>query len=335
MFHANSWGTAFALPLVGGRLILPGPHLDGASILSLIRTYNVTHSGGVPTVWQSVKEHVESLGSPPQLPSFKILVIGGSACPQHLIEFYQSKFSVDVRHMWGMTELSPNGSYGTLKGTLAHLPQKDQAALKLRQGRPHIFCEYRLVNDRGDPVPHDGMSLGNLQVRGPTAIRRYYNKGVDCIDPGGQWFDTGDIATIDQHGYMLIKDRSKDVIKSGGEWISSIEIENIVSGFPGVSEAAIIGVKHKKWVERPLLLVVVSQINPVQASKVTKEAILEYLKGKIATWWIPDDVVFVPELPHTATGKIQKVALRRQFDIEYDSSDNTDSASKSDVRSKL
>jgi fatty-acyl-CoA synthase len=230
-----------------------------------------------------------------------------------LIDFYQNVVKAEVRHMWGMTELSPNGCFGTIKGSIAdRLSREEQDKLKLTQGRPHIFCEYRLVDDTNSVVPHDGKSPGNLQVRGPTAVKRYFKMQEDCVHPGN-WFDTGDIATIDGNGYMLIRDRSKDVIKSGGEWISSIEIENLVAGHPGVSEAAVVAISHAKWGERPLLVVVRSRAGRAGVHSVTKEDLLRHLDGTIASWWMPDDVVFVDEMPHTATGKIQKLQLRQQF----------------------
>ena len=211
-----------------------------------------------------------------------------------------------------MTELSPVGSFGTLKGSMAEtLSGEEKDRLKLTQGWPHIFCDYRIVDDKNDTVPHDGKTPGNLQVRGPTALKRYYKMQEDCVHPGN-WFDTGDIATIDGNGYMLIRDRSKDVIKSGGEWISSIEIENLVAGHPGVSEAAVVAISHAKWGERPLLVVVRSRPSRGRGP-VTKQDLLRHLEGTIASWWMPDDVVFVDEMPHTATGKIQKLRLRQQF----------------------
>eukprot|EP00890_Picochlorum_soloecismus_P001449 jgi/Picsp_1/2304/NSC_05768-R1_acyl- synthetase len=310
MFHANSWGTAFALPLVGGRLVLPGPWMTGPDICMLVDRYRVTHSGGVPTVWQTVKDHIETENK--LLESLQILVISGSSCPLHLIHFYKNAIKADVRHVWGMTELSPVGSFGTIKGSIEDtLSREEKDKLRLTQGRPHIFCEYRLVDDTNNTVPHDGKSPGNLQVRGPTAVKRYFKMQEDCVHPGN-WFDTGDIASIDSNGYMLIRDRSKDVIKSGGEWISSIEIENLVAGHPGVSEVAVVAISHAKWGERPLLVVVRSR-STTAGGPVTKQDLLRHLEGTIAPWWMPDDVVFVDAMPHTATGKIQKLQLRQQF----------------------
>ena len=256
-------------------------------------------------MWHSVKDYIESTQSATKLDSLRILTISGAACPQHLIDFFQNVVRAEVRHSWGMTEISPKGTVGTMKGSI---PLEEHSKIQLTQGRPHIFCQPRLVDDSGRTLPQDGTTPGRLQVRGPIVIKRYYNTTEDCVQPGG-WFDTGDIATIDRHGYIVLRDRSKDLIKSGGEWISSIEIENIVSGHAHVSEAAVIAIPHAKWGERPLLLVVKRK----DAHPVTKEELLQYLEGKIASWWMPDDVVFVDSLPYTATGKISKRHLREQF----------------------
>lgn len=307
MFHANSWGIAFGAPLVGARLVLPGPALDGGSIYDLLESCKVTHTAGVPTVWLGLMDHMERcrIG----LSSLKIMIVGGAACPRRIIEFFEDKHRVEVRQLWGMTELSPCGTIGAIKGTLAgKITREEEIKLKLKQGRPHIFMEMRIVDDSGNELPHDGIAFGNLQVRGPAAIRTYFRSEATGANDEG-WFDTGDVATMDKEGHMQITDRSKDVIKSGGEWISSIEIENIAVGHPGVTEAAVIGIYDEKWSERPLLIVVRNENGP----SVTKNDLLGYLEGKIARWWIPDDVVFVESIPHTATGKISKLLLRQQF----------------------
>ncbi|GAB4814048.1 hypothetical protein N2152v2_001094 [Parachlorella kessleri] len=306
MFHANAWGLTYAAPLVGAKLVLPGPFLDGTSVERLLVEQRVTHTAGVPTVWLALMEHLQrSRGA--RLAHLQIMVVGGAACPRSIIEYYRDEHSVDVRQLWGMTEMTPAGTMGALKGTLAHLDQEAVTRLKLKQGRGHIFVEMRIVDDEGRELPWDGKAFGNLQVKGPHVISRYFNSDAQGADPEG-WFDTGDVATIDQHGYMQITDRSKDVIKSGGEWISSIEIENVAMGHPKVSEAAVIGIPDPKWSERPLLIVV-----PKQGQSPTREEILGHLEGRIARWWMPDDVAFVKEIPHTATGKISKLTLRRMF----------------------
>lgn len=316
MFHANSWGLAFGAPMVGARLVLPGPALDGASIQKLLQRHRVTHTAGVPTVWLGLMDYMQrqeeiSNRSGALLSTLKTMIVGGAACPRRIIDFFEERHGVEVRQLWGMTELSPCGTVGAVKGTLAgSLDREGIVALKLKQGRPHVFMEMRIVDDAGKELPRDGKAFGNLQVRGPIAVKRYFRSDAAAADVDG-WFDTGDVATLDPAGHMQITDRSKDVIKSGGEWISSIEIENLAVGHPGVAEAAVIGIPDEKWSERPLLLVVRSENGP--GKSLTKEDILGYLVGKISKWWMPDDVVFVNEIPHTATGKISKLQLREKF----------------------
>ncbi|KAL4431736.1 hypothetical protein ABPG77_002952 [Micractinium sp. CCAP 211/92] len=304
MFHANSWGLAFAAPMVGARLVLPGPHLDGHSVFRLMEEQRVTHTAGVPTVWLGLIDHMERRRL--RLGCLKMLAVGGAACPRRIIDFFEGQ-GVEVRQMWGMTELCPIGSLGGIKGSLAGIGSEERVQLKLKQGRPHVLIDYRIVDDRGQEQPWDGKAFGDLQVRGPTVISRYYNSDAGGADAAG-WFSTGDVATIDPTGHMQITDRSKDVIKSGGEWISSIEIENIAVGHPDVAEAAVIAMPDEKWGERPLLVV-----TPKEGKAPTREGILSYLEGKVARWWMPDDVVFVKEIPHTATGKISKLTLRKQL----------------------
>eukprot|EP00887_Chlorella_sp_A99_P002331 scaffold10.g2331.t1 len=271
LFHANSWGISFGAPLVGAKLVLPGPFLDGRSLFSLMERERVTHTAGVPTVWLGLMDFLEreSLRLPAAL---AVLVVGGAACPRTVIDFFECKHGVEVRHLWGMTELSPAGTVGALKGTMGPLDREAVVQAKLRQGRPHFLTDMRII-------------------RGPHVIERYYAAETPAVDAAG-WFDTGDVATINAMGMMqarTITDRSKDVIKSGGEWISSIEIENAA-----VAEAAVIGIPDAKWGERPLLVI---------APK----------PGQVCRWWMPDDVAFVKELPHTGTGKISKLSLRQQF----------------------
>jgi 3-(methylthio)propionyl---CoA ligase len=306
MFHANAWALAFAAPMIGAKLVMPGPKLDGASIYELLDTEKVTMTAAVPTVWLSLLQDLEKTGK--MLPHLRRVLIGGSACPPSMIEVFEKKYEVDVVHAWGMTEMSPLGTLGTLKHQVASLPLEARLSYKAKQGHAPFGVEMKIVDDEDRELPHDGKAFGRLKVRGPAVAKAYFRgEGQGSFDADG-WFDTGDVATIDPHGYMTITDRAKDVIKSGGEWISSIEIENIAVGHPFVAEAAVIGVRHPKWDERPLLIVVAKS-----GTHPTKDEILKYLEGKIAKWWMPDDVVFVDEIPHTATGKIQKLVLREKF----------------------
>ena len=320
MFHANAWGITYAAPFVGAKMVLPGPQLDGASIYSMIDSHSATHSAGVPTLWTGLMEHMTA-NALPLNSSFQKMIVGGSQCPRHMIEYFEGNFEgVEVRHMWGMTELSPVGTLGAVKGTIAaqNLDADGVMGYKLKQGWPLAFVDMRVVNDAGEELPWDGTTFGNLQVRGPHTLRQYYKADKAAVDAEG-WFDTGDVSTIDAEGHMKITDRAKDVIKSGGEWISSIEIEAIAAGHPRVAEAAVIAVADEKWGERPLLVVVLSSVgNSISSTSnsgggVSKGEILGYLRGKIAKWWVPDDVVFVDSIPHTATGKISKQQLREQL----------------------
>ena len=306
MFHANAWALAFSAPMVGAKLVMPGAKLDGDSICQLLTDEKVTMSGAVPTVWLALFQFLEKTGK--TLPDLKRVLIGGSACPRSMIESFETKYGVQVIHAWGMTEMSPLGTMGTLKHNVVEMPYQKQLDYKVKQGHPVFGVEMKIVDDDDKELARDGKAFGRLKVRGPAVASGYFRgEGKDAFD-ADNWFDTGDVATIDDEGYMTITDRSKDVIKSGGEWISSIEIENIAVGHPAVAEAAVIGVRHPKWDERPLLIVV---LKPGQ--RATRDDILGYLGGKIAKWWMPDDVQFVAEIPHTATGKIQKTALREQF----------------------
>jgi fatty-acyl-CoA synthase len=304
LFHANSWQLAFSAPMAGCSLVMPGMKLDGASVYELLTTYKVTCTAGVPTVWLMLLHYLETTGS--RLPDLKRIVIGGSACPRAMVQKFEETYGIEVVHAWGMTEMSPLGSLCTMKPEYASLTGEAKLDIKQKQGHPPFMVEMKIEDDAGRRMPWDGRAFGRLMVRGPAVARAYY-KGDSILDDEG-FFDTGDVATIDPYGYMQITDRSKDVIKSGGEWISSIDLENLAVGHPKVAEAAVIGVRHPKWDERPLLVVVTK---PGEA--VCKDDILGYMQGKIAKWWMPDDVVFVDEIPHTATGKIQKTALRERF----------------------
>ena len=311
MFHANAWATVFACPMVGSKMVMPGAKLDGASVYELLDKEQVTITAAVPTVWQMLLTHLETHDL--KLPALRKVMIGGSACPPSMIEAFEKKYDVEVMHAWGMTEMSPVGTIGSYKFGMEKMPWSEQLKVKSKQGRAMFTVEMKITDDDGKDLPHDGKAFGHLMVRGPAVARSYFKgeggrNGTDSIVDKDGWFDTGDVATLDELGFMQITDRAKDVIKSGGEWISSIDIENFAVGCSGVAQAAVIGVHHPKWDERPLLIVVRKA-----GSNVTKEEVLKFLEGKIAKWWTPDDVAFVNEIPLTATGKIQKVALRTQF----------------------
>jgi fatty-acyl-CoA synthase len=305
LFHANGWSIAFSGPMTGATLVMPGAKLDGASVHQMLNDYKVTFTAAVPTVWLMLLQHLEATGG--KLPYLKRVVVGGSACPRAMIKAFQEIYGVEVIHAWGMTEMSPLGTLCSLKPDYAGLSGEARLDIQEKQGHPPFMVEMKITDDAGRSLPWDGRTFGRLKVRGPAIAKGYFKEAADAVDAEG-YFDTGDVATVDAHGYMHITDRAKDVIKSGGEWISSIELENLAVGHPQVAEAAVIGVSHPKWAERPLLIVV-----PKKDQRPTKEEILEFIGGKIAKWWLPDDVVFVAEIPHTATGKIQKTALRSQF----------------------
>jgi fatty-acyl-CoA synthase len=305
MFHANSWGLAFSSPMAGAALVMPGAKLDGASIYELLDQYKVTLTGAVPTVWLLLLQHLEKTGS--KLPYLERVVIGGSACPRAMIKTFEENYNVQVFHAWGMTEMSPLGTVGSIKPQLGHLTGDALLDVKQKQGYTPFGVEMKITDDANKSLPWDGKTFGRIKVRGFAVARSYFKEDHDAIDDQG-FFDTGDVGTMDRYGYMQITDRSKDVIKSGGEWISSIDLENLAVGHPKVAEAAVIGVRHPKWDERPLLVIVLKE-----GQSATKDEILGFLKGKIANWWMPDDVVFVGAIPHTATGKIQKTVLRDQF----------------------
>ncbi|MGE0565980.1 MAG: long-chain-fatty-acid--CoA ligase, partial [Pseudolabrys sp.] len=304
-FHANGWSLAFSTPMVGATLVLPGAKMDGASIYELLNKYKVTFTAAVPTVWLMLLQDLEKTGA--KLPHLKRVVIGGSACPRAMTKTFEDKYGVEVVHAWGMTEMSPLGSLCTMKPEYAGLKGEARLDVQAKQGHPPFGVEMKITDDAGKRLPWDGKTFGRLKVRGPAVTKAYFKNNDNILDNEG-FFDTGDVATIDQYGYMQITDRAKDVIKSGGEWISSIDLENLAVGHPKVAEAAVIGVSHPKWDERPLLVIVLKK-----GETATKEDILGFMQGKIAKWWMPDDVVFVEEIPHTATGKIQKTTLRKQF----------------------
>ena len=304
LFHANSWGIAFSAPSMGTKLVMPGPKLDGASVYELLDTEKVTYTAGVPTVWLMLLQHMQAHNL--KLPHLKMVVCGGSAMPRSMIQAFLD-MGIGVRHAWGMTEMSPIGTLATLKPPFLDAEGDAKLDVLQTQGFPPFGVEMKITDDAGNKLPWDGKTFGRLKVSGPAVSKAYYKVDTNILDGEG-FFDTGDVATVDPHGFMRITDRSKDVIKSGGEWISSIDLENLAVGHPAVAEAAVIGVYHPKWDERPLLIVQLKQ-----GQTATREDILKYMEGKIAKWWMPDDVAFVDGIPHTATGKILKTALRDQF----------------------
>jgi acyl-CoA synthetase (AMP-forming)/AMP-acid ligase II len=309
MFHVNAWGIPYSAALVGAKLVMPGPHLDGKSLYELFENEKVTFSAGVPTVWLGLLTYMKTNGL--KFSHFKRTVIGGSACPPAMMKTLQDDFGVEVIHAWGMTELSPLGTLSKLTSRQDSLPREEQQRLLEKQGRVIYGIDMAIADDDGKALPHDGVAAGNLLVRGPWVISSYFRRPESplvTLDGQSGWFPTGDVATIDADGFMQITDRSKDVIKSGGEWISSIDLENIAMAHPAVHEAAAISARHPKWDERPLLVVVRKP-----GAQVSREEILAFFDGRIAKWQIPDVVVFVDEIPHTATGKIQKLKLREQF----------------------
>jgi fatty-acyl-CoA synthase len=311
MFHANAWAISFVGPMCGAKLVMPGAKLDGPSVYELLETEGVTFTAAVPTVWLGLLAFLRENNLKPT--TLKRVVIGGSAVPEAVLRAFEEDYGIEVLHGWGMTEMSPMGTVGKLLPDHAAMDHEAQIKTKLKQGRTPFTVEMKIVDDAGVEKPHDGKTFGRLLVRGPSVARAYFknagakNEKGECLETCG-FFDTGDVATIDELGIMQITDRAKDVIKSGGEWISSIDIENIAVGAEGVANAAVIGVLHPKWDERPLLI-----IEPKPGAQPTREQLLAFLEGKIAKWWTPDDVVFVEKIPLGATGKINKLALRETF----------------------
>jgi acyl-CoA synthetase (AMP-forming)/AMP-acid ligase II len=304
MFHVNAWGLPYIACMVGAKLVFPGPWLDGKSLHDLLEGEGVTLSAGVPTVWQGLLAHVAGNGL--KFSTMRRTVIGGAACPPAMLQKFQADYDVEVLHAWGMTEISPVGTVCALKSRHLALSAEERRAIQSKQGRALFGVELKIIDGEGRELPRDGRTSGELMVRGPWIISAYFNFETDPLVDG--WFPTGDVATIDEDGYMQITDRSKDVIKSGGEWISSIDLENIAMAHPAVAMAACVGIRHPKWDERPLLVVVKRS----QAT-VTREELLGFYTGKIAKWWTPDDVVFVESIPLGATGKMQKNKLREQL----------------------
>jgi fatty-acyl-CoA synthase len=308
LFHVNAWGIPYSTLMVGAKIVFPGPKMgDGETLFELMDSEDVTIALGVPTVWLALLQYCAGAGK--RLDKLQRSIVGGAAVPRSMIQEFRDAHGVEIRQGWGMTEMSPLGTCNSLKAGLESLTDDEKLDLATKAGRGIFGCELRIVDDEGQELPWDGVAYGALQVRGPWICSDYFKlEGGAGTHTTDGWFDTGDVATIDPQGYMAITDRTKDVIKSGGEWISSIELENTAMGHPAVAEAAVIGVAHPKWTERPLLVIV-----RTAGQDVSKEDMLAYFDGKVATWWIPNDVVFVDELPHTATGKIKKIELRKQF----------------------
>ncbi|WP_250513104.1 3-(methylthio)propionyl-CoA ligase [Caballeronia sp. INDeC2] len=304
MFHVNAWGIPHAGPLVGAKLVFPGKDLDGKSLYELMEAEGVTYSAGVPTVWMGLLAYMKQQNA--RFSTLKRTVIGGSACPPAMLRIFEEEYGVQVIHAWGMTEMSPLGTLSRLSFKQKQRPLEEQRRSLEKQGHTLFGVDMKVVGDDGSELPWDGKSFGDLYVRGPWVIDRYFRRDDSPLVDG--WFPTGDVATIDPDGFMQITDRSKDVIKSGGEWISSIDLENIAVSHPQVAEAACIACAHPKWTERPLIVAVLKP-----GATVTREELRAHFEGKVAKWWIPDDVVFAEQLPHTATGKLQKVRLREQF----------------------
>ena len=305
MFHVNAWGIPYSAAMVGAKLVFPGPALDGKSVYELIESEGVTFAAGVPTVWQMLLGHMKPAGL--KFASLRRTVIGGSACPPAMIDAFREDYGVDVLHAWGMTELSPLGTVCTLKNKHLKLTDQEQMKIRMKQGRCIYGIDMKIVDGDGHDLPHDGKAAGDLLVKGPWVIAGYYRpEGASPLIGG--WFPTGDVATIDPDGFMQITDRSKDVIKSGGEWISSIDVENIAMAHPAVAMAACIGVRHPKWDERPIVCVVRKP-----GAEIGRDELLQFFEGKTAKWQIPDDVVFVEAIPLGATGKMLKTRLREQL----------------------
>jgi acyl-CoA synthetase (AMP-forming)/AMP-acid ligase II len=307
MFHVNAWGIPYAAAMIGCKLVFPGPAMDGKSIYELIESEKVSFAAGVPTVWQMLLGHMQAGGL--RFSTLKRTVIGGSACPPAMITAFNDMYGVEVLHAWGMTEMSPLGTVCTLKNKHMEMSSEDKMKVRLKQGRGLYGVDMKIVNGNGDELPWDGKSYGDLLVRGHWIISAYYKGDPSALVDG--WFPTGDVATIDADGYMQITDRSKDVIKSGGEWISSIDIENIAMAHPAVAMAACIGVKHPKWDERPIIAVLKKP-----GAEVSRDDLLAFYEGRTAKWQIPDDVVFVDAIPMGGTGKMQKSKLRELL-VDY------------------
>ena len=308
MFHANAWGLPYAGCMLGFKQVFPGPMMDGPSICQLLQDEKVTITAGVPTIWMGVKAEVEANPGKYDFTHLRSMTCGGSAPPRYLIDWLETNLNIEFLQGWGMTETSPLGTICRLKDKMRSWDREKQLDVKQRAGIIAAGLEARVVDDNDNEVEHDGLAMGKLLIRGPWIVSEYYKADAPERFPNG-WFDTGDIATIDAEGYLAIADRAKDVIKSGGEWISSVDMENIIMAMPGVAEAAVIGIHHPRWQERPLACVVKKP-----DADVTKESVIAFLSDKVAKWWLPDDVVFVDSIPKTSVGKFDKKVIRVQFE---------------------
>ncbi len=305
MFHANAWGIPYAATMTGTKLVMPGARLDGEAVYEMLNEEKVTFTAGVPTVWLMLLAYMREHDK--RLDHLQRIVIGGSAAPRSMIQAFEGEFDIEVRHGWGMTEMSPVGAVNTLTPAMRELPEDERLDFQCKQGRPPFGVEMKITGEDGKPLPHDGVAFGALKVRGPYICSGYLGLEISEAHANG-WFDTNDVASIDPQGYMQIVDRKKDIIKSGGEWISSIDLEDLAMGHPDVLQAAVIGIAHPKWDERPLLLIV-----PAADKTPEKQDLLKYLEDKVAKWWLPDDVVVVDSFPIGGTGKVLKNELREQF----------------------
>jgi fatty-acyl-CoA synthase len=309
LFHVLAWGIPYFAPMFGLKIVMPGMQMEGEPLYDLIEKEDVTLAFGVPTIWMGLLNYCRENNK--VLSSVKNTVIGGSALSLAILKEFDEVHDVNVIQGWGMTEMSPLGTSNFMTPEMEKMNKEDRYAVQLKQGRPMFGIELKVVDDSGKELPKDGESQGHLMVRGPWVLQRYFKAEKDCVDKDG-WFDTGDISVLDQDGYMTIKDRAKDVIKSGGEWISSIDLENAAVGHPDVAEACVVGIPHPKWDERPMLFIVTNDGEPID-----KESILEFLGSKVAKWWLPDEIIFMKELPHGATGKLQKFELRDEYNNYY------------------
>ncbi|HEV8612430.1 MAG TPA: long-chain fatty acid--CoA ligase [Gemmatimonadales bacterium] len=308
MFHANAWGLPFAAAMLGCAVVLPGPHLQPKELADLIESEGVTFIGGVPTIVTALYQHLKQAGRRPA--TLRQIIVGGSALPQVLLEGFERDLGVEVVHAWGMTELSPAGSVSRLRAEMESWPKEEQTRVRLLQGSPFPLVELRVVREDGSEAPWDGVTAGELQARGPWVVRQYYNDPGSAERFDGEWFRTGDVATIDALGFVRLVDRTKDMVKSGGEWISSVDLENAIMGHPQVAEAAVVAIAHPKWTERPLACVVPRQGG---GGELSRESIRAFLKGRVADWWLPDDVVVLDAVPKTSVGKFDKKVLRERF----------------------
>ena len=313
MFHVNAWGTPFTAALVGAKLVFPGPHLDAKNVLALMAEERVTVAAGVPTVWLAVLDELDRAPGANDLSALRALVVGGAAAPQAMIEAFERRHGIAVVHAWGMTEMTPIGTLCRLKPAHARLSESERFRLRATQGLPIAFVEVRAMSEEG-PVAWDGKAMGELHVRGPWIAKSYYENPAeaDKFTMDG-WFRTGDVVTIDPEGYVRITDRSKDLIKSGGEWISSVDLENALMGHPAVREAAVVAVPHPRWGERPVAAVVLRE-----GAKASHEELTEYLEPRFAKFWLPERFVFVAQIPRTATGKFLKTAVREMKDVRLE-----------------